>query len=246
MPKALEPVPEGVDSWDIGSPVQAIDWTESMVRSPVVIPGVTTMERTYGDAQGEESEKAPMDVYIGIDCSGSMMNPACGLSYPVLAGTVIAVSALRAGARAMACLSGEPGKYTQTDGFTRDRNAILGTLVGYLGTGYAFGIGRLRDTFVESDALQRLTHILVVSDTDMFMMLDKENGWETARAAVARAGAGGTFVLEMSPEGHGSQLDAIRGIGWDVYCVSSQEELVAFAAAFSRAHYGDRGKGAAG
>lgn len=123
--QAADPLPEGLDPWDIGSPVSAIDWVESLVRSPIVIPGYTTLERSYGEVAGFEVKPVPLDLYLGVDCSGSMPNPAFCFSYPVLAGTVLLRSALRAGARVMVCLSGEPGKYTATDSFTRDESKAL-------------------------------------------------------------------------------------------------------------------------
>ena len=57
------------------------------------------------------------------------------------------LSALRAGARVKVVLSGEPGQSVSTEGFVRDPEICLRTLTNYLGTGYAFGIHRLAETF---------------------------------------------------------------------------------------------------
>lgn len=238
--EAMDPLPEGLDLWDVGSPVREIDWTESVVRSPHVIPGVTTVKREYGHSQGSSPERVPLDLYVGIDCSGSMSNPAMDLSYPVLAGAVIALSALRTGARVMACLSGEmPGEYSNTDGFVRAEKEILGILTGYHGTGYAFGLERLRDAFLKGAGPKRPTHILVVSDYDIFHMLEAvPDGWDLIRKAVSAAGGGGTFALEIDPSSRRKEVGRMRDSGWDVYPVSSQKELVSFARAFSRAKYG--------
>ena len=92
QPQSVDPL-ESLDVWDQGSPMVQIDWMESLFRSPHVI-GVTTVERVYGLSQGGEPEIKPPDVYIGVDCSGSMGNPASRYSYPALAGTVILLSAL--------------------------------------------------------------------------------------------------------------------------------------------------------
>src|SRR5262249_27185796 len=40
---STDPIPEGLDIWDAGAPLEEIDWLESVVTSPVVVPGVTTM-----------------------------------------------------------------------------------------------------------------------------------------------------------------------------------------------------------
>lgn len=236
--KSTEPQPEGVDVWDPGRSPQEIDWVETAVRSPVVIPGVTTVRRLHGEVEGPEPARVPTDLYLGIDCSGSMLNPAFHLSYPVLAGAIVALSALRAGARVMVCLSGEPGKYHQTEGFIRNPAEVMKALVNYLGTGYAFGILRLEDTFLKGPPPRNPVHVMVVTDHDIFHMLkEAKGGWEVAARALQAAKGGGTFVLHM-PESYASpEVRRLREQGWDVHHVNTQEELVGFARAFSRRLY---------
>ncbi len=237
--QAEDPLPEGLDVWDVGSPVAQIDWIQSLVRSPHVIPGYTTYERVYGTTAGGQPARVPVDLYLGVDCSGSMSNPKLAMSYPVLAGAIVTLSALRAGARVMACLSGEPGQHTETDGFLRDEKRVLGVLTGYLGTGYSFGVLRLQDTFLGPEPPARPTHVLVVTDADIFHMLGQvKDGWEIAKRAAEVAGGGATFVLNIpNPAYHAVRIERLRAIGWDVHLVSTQQELVAFARAFSRRHY---------
>jgi hypothetical protein len=236
--EASDPLPEGLEAWNVGEPLAEIDWVETVVRSPHVIPGVTTVRRLVGTTEGAAPERVPLDVYVGIDCSGSMGNPRVSLSYPVLAGAVIGLSALRAGARVMVCLSGEPGKHAETDGFVRSERDILGTLTDYLGVGYSFGIERLKDTFLDRPEPKRPTHILVISDQDIFMMLDRTtNGWEIAREAAERAHGGATFVLQIDPSHYKKPVARMREIGWSVHPVRDQADLLGFARAFSRASY---------
>ena len=115
--EAVDPLPESLDPWEAGSPLSTLDWLESIVRSPYLIPGVTTVQRAYGTASGGSPERRPVDLFLGVDCSGSMGNPKFHLSYPVLAGAVIILSALRTGARVKVTLSGEPGEHSSTSGF---------------------------------------------------------------------------------------------------------------------------------
>ncbi|HND34764.1 MAG TPA: VWA domain-containing protein, partial [Myxococcota bacterium] len=168
--RSTDPLPEGLDLWDPSSPLAELDWVESLVRSPVVIPGVTTVERRYGHTDGQRPEKLPLDLYLGIDCSGSMPNPSYVFSFPVLAGAVILRSGLRVGARVQVTLSGEPGSWTSTKTFIRDEAAAMRVLTGYLGTGYAFGIIRLKETFLDQPPPKRPVHILLISDSDLFAM----------------------------------------------------------------------------
>lgn len=240
-PQAIDPHPEGTDLWDAGSPMEQIDWLSTVLTSPIVIPGVTTRERTYGQSAGTTPEKIPVDLYLGVDCSGSMTNPARGLSYPIVAGAIMTLSALRAGSHVMVALSGEPGRTVTTKGFVRDERMVLKTLTGYLGTGYSFGIHRLRDTFTNRPKTARPVHILIISDSDIFSILEAEHGgaqgWDVAREAAAAARGGATYALEINAKAHGKQVEQMQRDGWQVSTVGSQEELVEFARAFSRRNF---------
>lgn len=241
-----DPLPEGLETWDAGSPMEEVDWFESSVKAGSVIPGYTTVKRTWGVSPGDTPEKLPLDLYIGIDCSGSMVNPRLNLSYPVLAGTVITLSALRAGARVMACLSGEPGAALATKGFVQDETQVLSVLTDYLGTGYTYAIPRLWDGFPKKAA--RPAHIFLVTDFDIFGSLNgnggefkgapKQLGWEIAKEALGRAGGGGTIVLHAPPSSmsEGGPRRLMKD-GWDVHAVSDLAQLVAFARAFARKKY---------
>src|SRR5262249_53574987 len=143
---------------------------------------------------------------------------------PVLAGTIIGLSALRAGSRVMVVLSGEsPGQAVSTDGFVTDERSVLKVLTGYLGTGYSFGIHRLQDTFASRKSSDRPVHILIVSDHDMFSMLDQQHegrlGWEIARDAVTQARAGGTYALNMPRDWEPKKVARMRADGWQVHSV---------------------------
>jgi hypothetical protein len=249
LPRATDPLPEGLELWDIDSPLDQIDWLGTYLASPVIVPGVTTRERLYGDSPGNDPLTMPFDLYVGIDCSGSMGDPAHQLSYPVLAGAIVALSALRAGSKVKVVLSGEPGQSISTEGFVRDRNAILRTLASYLGTGYSFGIHRLAETFTSDKPAQKPLHILIVSDNDMFTMLNEKGnkrvGWDVAREALGRCGGGGTFVLQLPAQvlsGSWGQpvqenLERMKRDGWNVSLVDSMDQLVAFARQFSRMNF---------
>ncbi|MFN7950405.1 MAG: VWA domain-containing protein [bacterium] len=237
--RAGDPLPEGLEVWESGSPLERIDWNETLIRSPVVIPGLTTVERSFGTTEGGEPERRVPDLYVGIDCSGSMGNPAAQLSYPVLAGVVLTLSALRAGARVMACLSGEwhgAGTFTASDGFVRDERKLLGVLTDYLGTGASFGLPRLVEAFVAAPRRTRPAHVLVVSDSDLFGEIEgTRNGWELARRATERAGGGATAVLRLDGAAHHAPwLEKLAAAGFEPHVVASQEELVSFARAFAR------------
>jgi hypothetical protein len=239
-PQAMEPLAEGYETWDSADDLEDLDLFGSLLTSPEIIPGVTTVRRVFGQSPGSDPAKLPVDLYIGIDCSGSMPNPRFMLSYPALAGAIIGLSALRMGAKVMVVLSGEPGKSLSTEGFVSDEGKVLAVLTSYLGTGYTFGIQRLRDTFQERKASDRDVHILIVTDHDIYAMLDQAKGWECARDALVQARGGGTYVLNMDVGSAANRVARMKEDGWNVHAVRDWEELVSFARAFARKIYEDK------
>jgi len=236
-PETEEPLAEGLEPWDAGHPIEDLDPLQSVLASPRVIPGVTTVRRTMGTMDGRLPRRDPVDLDLYVDCSGSMPNPQQSVSYLALAGAIVALSALRAGARVQVTLWSGAGQYEKTDGFVRDERVVLRILTGYLCGGTAFPLHVLRDT-----KYTRPTHLLVISDEGVDTMLAKDErgavGEEIARDALARAGGGGSLVLNLYQDV--AQLAAgptLRALGWTLYRVTRWEDLVAFARDFSRARY---------
>jgi hypothetical protein len=242
----VEPLPEGTETWELGESIDDLDLLESVMVSRRVFPGVTSRKRVWGTTDEPPRTREPLDLYLGIDCSGSMGNPRLQTAWPIVAGTIVALSALRVGSRVQVVLSGEPGKFSSTDGFIRDEPAILRTLTGYLGTGYTFGIHRLWDTFAKREAKARPVHIVIVTDHDIYRMLGEKGrgtgltGWEIARHSLLTARGGGTYVLNMLPSMAPKEIEQMEGDGWRVHCVRAWEDVVPFARAFSRATFGRR------
>ena len=223
----------------------------TLTASPVVIPGFTTRERIYGTSPGSvpgDHAPGPLSRHRLFGIDGKPGDES--LSYPILAATIIALSALRARANVMVALSGEPGSTVTTDGFIRDEVEILTTLTSYLGTGTTFGIHRLSPTFSTLPAKHRPIHILIITDNDIFSMLDSKAdgklGWHVARDAVVSAKGGATYVLQL-PSYLMNQAGAQKTIppgearmmkdGWHVSHVDNLQELVVFAKQFSEAKY---------
>ncbi len=138
--------------------------------------------------------------------------------------------------------------FRETQGFMRNEHELLGVLTDYLGTGAAFGLSRLQQTFVEAGPFKRKTHILIVSDSDLFREIDgTKGGWQTAKQAVENAGGGATAALNLrgGVASHHPWLEKLRSVGIDPHVVSSEAELVEFARAFSRRTYSTESSAAA-
>lgn len=235
---STEPLPEGLGTWDVGEPLEAVDWLQTTLRSPVVVPGVTTVQRLSGTAEGDDRDERPVDLDIYVDSSGSMPNPTSHVSYLTLAGVILALSALRVGARVQVTLWSGTRQFTRTDGFVSDERQILATLTGHFGGATAFPLHVLRETYRDRD---RATHIVVISDDGVDTMFRPPDELGTPGAAIAAralevAGAGGTLLLRLYSEQVRERIAALAP-GWDVRKVTGWDELVEFAADFSRRTY---------
>jgi hypothetical protein len=261
-PPVSDPLPEGLEPWALGDPLDDLDWFQSVMVSPTVFPGLTTVQRVWGNSEGSDPAEQPVDLDIYVDSSGSMPDPTTTLSYPALAGAIVCLSALRAGSAVQATLWSGPGQVLTTDGFIRDPNRILRVLIGYFGGSTQFPLGVLRDTYDPSRVLRRNVHLLQISDEGIDTMvaendLRNDDGW-SARQAMKRGGGGGTMVLQLyapldpkpqtrdvptvaNSEFLDSSFNTIRNLrdveGWRVYDVQTLEELLGFARSFAKEHY---------
>ena len=250
-PESLEPQMEGLEPWEIGDPLEDIDWLQSVLQSPRPVPGVTTVRRVYGREPARAIDAVPVDLDMYVDSSGSMPNPQAHTSFLTLAGAVIALSALRAGAKVQVTLWSGKNEVMQTPGFVRDEDMILGVLTGFFGGGTCFPIHCLRKTY--AGKRERPAHILMISDDGITTMFDQDelgnSGWEIAAKALAQGGAGGTMALNLARDWDGAASHkwlqqtyddlkrARREQGWDIHAVERYEDLLDFARAFSRRHY---------
>ena len=249
VPESTDPLPEGLEPWDIGHALDAVDWFQSVIQSPRVIPGMTTVQRVWGTTEGREPKLEPLDLDLYVDSSGSMPNPQRLTSYPALAGAILCLSALRAGARVQATLWSGKNQFKTTAGFVRDQDALLRVLTGFFGGATAFPIHVLRDTYAARKPGARAAHVLVISDDGVSTMFDRDerggSGWDIAATALARAAGGGTLVLNLpqnwaTSSGPFAEIRRARdGQGWQVHRVASLEELVEFARRFSRLRFGE-------
>lgn len=234
---------EGYEVWQPGQMLERINWFQTLLRSPVVIPGYTTVQNRYGTSPGPEKGIRPVDLDLYVDCSGSMPRPTISLSYPTLAGAIIALSALRAGARVQATLWSGPDQWLKTDGFVRDEKEILKVLVGYFGGGTAFPLHVLRKTYLEQSVPDRKVHLLVISDEGVDTIFQNDElgnaGEQIAKQALEKAGGGGTFALQLySSWEKNQQLIRASELGFRIHEVGSAEDLTRFARSFAKARYG--------
>ncbi|NCT90161.1 hypothetical protein GXB85_04230 [Cellulomonas sp. APG4] len=256
VPQPREELLGGLEAWELGDDLADVDWTATVSASPVVVPGLTTVRRDVHREDPSRPESRPVDLDLYLDSSGSMPDPKVARAPIALAGAVLALSALRAGARVQATTWSGRGQVAGTDGFTRDADAVLAAVVAHFGGGTSFPLPLLERTHLTPrPALrtgERATHVAVISDAGVISMFedvvdpfslyrraedaDKDRRGDPSTGIAARAvdaaGGGGTLVLR----GAAAYADRIAAValGYDVHLVDGDEDLVRFARAFAR------------
>lgn len=237
-PGAKEEILEGNDLWDPGSPIEQINWIESTIRSPIVIPGYTTVEDRYGETESSEIKKNPIDLDLFVDCSGSMPNPQTSLSYLTLAGAIISLSALRTGSHVRVTLWSGEKEYETTNGFVKDEKEILKVLTGYFGGGTCFPLNLLEEGYKEKPKSKR--HILIISDDGidtMFTQKYPRDPRAIAKNALEKGEGGGSMVLQLYNANGNSIINEMGKSGWELYPIQSWEDLIQFSKDFVYRNY---------
>jgi hypothetical protein len=256
-------LPEGFEAWELGGELSDIDWTQTVFRSPAVIPGVTTLRRVHGTSDDAPPRRQALHLDLYVDSSGSMPNPQRLVSYPALAGAVLVLSALRAGGRVQVTLWSGAQQWETTGGFTEDATEALRILTGHIGGSTAFPLHMLRRTYL-GDAgppppksgtyvgdvpharnaprpwAGHPTHIAVLSDSgvDTINQVDDlgNPGRDVAHRALAAAGGGGTLILDMAWKSEA--VDSLAELGFVIERVDDLAGLVDAARRFARRTYG--------
>lgn len=249
-PASLDPLPEGIEPWQMGESFDTIDWLQSILQSPRIVPGMTTVQRVWGVSQGAEPASEPLHLDVFIDSSGSMPNPQQFLSFPTLAGAILCLSALRAGASVKVTVWSGKHQATSTPGFVRDTDLVMRTLISYYGGATQFPLPVLRETYLEVQRPIRPTHLLFISDDGVTTLFDRDErgaeGWDLFRAALDKAAGGATFVLNLMKEWDTSKypfsnrellIRARDELDASIYRIDDWEELVKFARDFAKRVY---------
>ncbi|GEK20772.1 hypothetical protein [Cellulomonas xylanilytica] len=238
----------GLEPWEVGDDLSTVDWTGTVTASPVVVPGMTTVRRSYLDDPEESVEVHPVDLDLYLDSSGSMPDPTRTRAPIALAGAILALSALRAGARVQATTWSGPGQVAATDGFTRDADEVLRAVVAYFGGSTAFPLDLLRRTHLGSpaagarNARRGPAHIAVISDDGVETMFRPRGTTAdpTAGEALRAADGGGTLVLQV-PADWAARFEE-RADGYAVHAVVTEDDLLTFVRRMAASTWGgDRG-----
>ncbi|WP_303289856.1 hypothetical protein [Marinobacter sp. SS5-14b] len=254
LPGPGEPQREGSEIWQVGDDPIEIDWFATLIAGRQPIPGITTQKAMYSLEGSEEPQHQVCDLDLYVDSSGSMPNPQSTISYPALAGALLCLSALRAGATVQVTLWSGARQCLTSDGFVRDEAAVLRVLTGFFGGGTSFPLKILRSTYARPR--QTPTQLVVLSDDGIVSMFgdDEEGtpGEQISALALNHCRGAGHWVLDLpydpsSPEVQQSSwlkrtTDSIlfgQQQGWQVHRVNGLEPMLQFARDFSNQYYRD-------
>ncbi|HRW18220.1 MAG TPA: hypothetical protein P5181_05185 [Dermatophilaceae bacterium] len=236
-----EPELTGWDGWNVGDPLTDLDWQHTVLRSPVVVPGVTTLRRLDEPAPTPPGRDRPVDLDLYVDCSGSMPNPRTTASPATIAAAVLALSALRVGGQVQVTVWSGPGQVARTAGFVRDEDEVLTALVTHFGGGTSFPLPLLAADHPpgRAERTSRRVHICCLSDSgveSMFGVGQRDSDSGVAHAALESAGGGGSLILVV-PAVWASHVQDYCG-NYVVYPVPELTDVVPFARAFAARTWG--------
>ncbi|HCA23296.1 MAG TPA: hypothetical protein DEP32_03930 [Pseudomonas sp.] len=249
-PAPSEPEREGTALWEPGDDPAEIDWFATLLAGGDPIPGITTHKAVFSRDGTEQPRHQVCDLDLYVDSSGSMPNPQYQLSYPALAGVLLCMSALRAGAQVQVTLWSGARQCLTTDGFIRDEAGALRILTGFFGGSTSFPLKLLRDTYAQPRRTP--TQVVVLSDDGVSSMFadDEEGtpGAEISARTLRHCGGAGHWVLDLPMEldsqtGHPwlqgayEKMRVGRDQGWQVHRVNGLEPMLTFARHFSRQYY---------
>lgn len=222
-----EPGPfAGTEPWELDRPVTDIDWTASLIQSPVVVPGMTTLRRRREpepDALPRPLER--IDLYL--DASGSVPDPAQTRSALVLHAVILTLSALRLGLTVrVTCFSGQQDLIGTA--FTHQRQLLLDTLVTYPGGTTSFPLPLLQQRYAQ--AAEQNTRVVILSDEgwEVCLLPTPEGiaGEVVLEQALQNSGAGGSLLLQLlRPQSVPAGLQGLINSGWGLQSISADQML---------------------
>ena len=166
-----------------------------------------------------QTRRTPPDVLIILDASSSMTDPSREISHAVLAGFVMARSAINLGAKVGLIVYSDQRKNLTID-YSWNLRPVERGLVTFYGGGTVFPV---RD-FVRLAGMEphRPKHFCLISDTEI-TNIDEAAGHLADALEVHPENSGSVFLIDQE-RNHKAEL--IRAVGYDVFPVSRGEDLV--------------------
>lgn len=218
-----------MELWELGDDLADIDWPQTLVASPHVVPGITTRRRGVV-AEDAQHVLAPVELDLYIDSSGSMPHPTRD-SPALLAGTILIASTLAGGGRVRVTSFSGPTQVAGTPRMTANRTEAMSALLTFFAGGTTFPLDLLAARYRAATAGAR-RHLVVLSDEGLESFFgSKQPGLEHVAIEVRPLLDTATLVL-LDPRR--STADAAAAAGYDVEYLDSIEDAPAACAALAR------------
>ncbi|PIQ26820.1 hypothetical protein COW36_00270 [bacterium (Candidatus Blackallbacteria) CG17_big_fil_post_rev_8_21_14_2_50_48_46] len=219
-----EPLLEGTDPWLLDTPIEEIAWIDSLIQSPRIVPGFTTVKQ-YWSNDTKKNTRLPiqaLDIYL--DASGSLPNPAHTCSWPVLSAVVLALSALHQGWKVRITLWSGPDEGLETTPFTRNEQQVLSLLSHYLGGATRFPSDLLSERYLRPAS--EACHLLLISDQGLLEALASSELKSLLKTSLQNARGGGSLLLNL-PEYLQTPAEVLpfQKMGWFFHAVSSEQDI---------------------
>ncbi len=220
-------LPEGLKPWLLDAPVQEIAWVESLLNSPRVVPGLTTVKQRWSH-EPEQASSAVKRLDLYLDASGSLPDPFLEKAWMVLTGFVLALSALHQGWSVRVTLWSGTNEPIQTQPFSRNELAILTTLTHYLGGSTRFPLELFEKRYPKRSALLKpeASYICLLSDQGLLDSLQAEQGLEVFKKTLKLSHGGGSLFLQWPSEAPAHILfTPLQSQGWSIHPIQTEKDI---------------------
>lgn len=160
-------VPGPMQIWEMGDDLHSLDFTQSLTRGGVLVPGQTTLRRELlsDDPEAGAAESPWIELYI--DSSMSMPNPVLEMNPQILAGFALLDAAQRAMGKVRVVQYASVGQVKVMPDFVSAAQPVETALLEYIGGGTMFPFEILGESVRRFHRRARVVRV-VFSDADFF------------------------------------------------------------------------------
>jgi hypothetical protein len=214
-----EEIPHAPLSWGMADPFEHLDLPYTLYTSGKAVPTLTTKQWEKARLDALARRKAPPDVIIILDASGSMTNPVTEVANAVLAGFVMARSAGNLGAKVGLVVYSDR-QCTRVVDPVWDIGRVEEGLVTYFGGGTVFPVREFRRLAAAEP--HRPKHFCLISDAEITNIAEASHHLGEALLAHPE-NSGSVFLIDQEES---EKAEAINEAGYDIFPVSRGEDLV--------------------
>jgi hypothetical protein len=241
---ANEPtLPTTLAPWEAGDEPSGIDWTASLGRAGVAIPGLTLLQREFEADPAGGRVVAPPWLELYIDSSGSMSDPSKRWSDLAFAGFLLVRAALAAGSRVRVVQFSGPGHVRALEDFTAELRIADRALLEYFGGGTQFPFEELAASLARWRSAGGIERV-VLTDLDFVLNVQHAQDVAAVRSTLTAAATPPSRLTAILNVGRTTRDElramlppGLRGTGVRLLPIADWQQLHGVAAALGRAFF---------